>query len=68
LTSTVPVTITSTWSPELSVAVAPGSVKTEPTSIVIGSEPSNSITGAVGSTTLTVRVILEVLSELSVAV
>ena len=52
MTSTVPVTITSTWSPELSVAVAPGSVKTEPTSIVIGSEPSNSITGSVVSTTL----------------
>ena len=58
LESTLPViTIELVRSPSpTSSAVAPGSVKVLPTSIVSGLSPSMVITGAVVSTTLTVRV------------
>ena len=68
MASTVPEVVISTLPSPTSVAVAPGSVKTLPTSIVIGLSPFRVITGAVVSTTFTTLVAVDVFPELSVAV
>ena len=74
---TVPLTITFTFPSTLSIAVAPGSIKLVPESIVSGLSPFNVIVGAivsewdvvfVGNITLTTLVTVDLLPELSVAV
>ena len=61
MASTVPVIVISTLPSPTSVAVAPGSVKSLPTSIVIALSPFRVITGVVVSITFTTLVAVDVL-------
>ena len=64
--STVP-DVTTVIAPEASVAVAPASVYTTPSSLVAGLSPVTVTTGATVSVTLTVLLAVAVLPERSVA-